>query len=82
LIIDVLPDSPAAKAGLRPTRRDESGDLDRGDAITAIDGRAIHKVSDLYDALEPHAVGDTVTLTLRRQNDELEKMPVTLQAIR
>jgi S1-C subfamily serine protease len=79
LIISVLPDSPAAKAGLRPTQI-EDGRLRLGDVITAIDGQPIRSVNDLFAALEKHKVGDTVTVTILRDNEAID-VPVTLEAI-
>lgn len=78
LIVNVLPDGPAAKAGLRPTRRDEEGDLQLGDVIQAVDGHAVKTVSDLDSFLEQHHVGDTVTLHVSRLGQPLD-VSVTLE---
>jgi putative serine protease PepD len=51
----VVSGSPAAKAGLQ-----------RGDVITAIDSRRVTDSAGLSDAIDAHAVGDTVKLTVRR----------------
>jgi S1-C subfamily serine protease len=79
LILKVLPDSPAAQAGLQPTRRDAHGHIHLGDVIVAIDQKPIQNVNDLYAALEQYQVGDTVTLTILR-NGERRQARVTLQA--
>lgn len=42
--------------------------LHPGDVITAVDGSAVKVVTDLGPLLTPHAVGDHVTLSVRRQN--------------
>ena len=68
LIIDVLPDSPAAKAGLQPTRRDRNGQIQLGDVIVAIDGNKIASADDLYNALEKRQVGDKVRVTVERDD--------------
>jgi S1-C subfamily serine protease len=39
LIVDVMRGGPAAKAGIRPTRRESSGGVILGDIITAIEGK-------------------------------------------
>jgi S1-C subfamily serine protease len=80
LILRVLPDSPAAQAGLQPTRRDEEGRIQLGDVITAVNGRPVKKVSDLYGELQKFKVGDKVTLTINRQGPEM-KVDVTLGAV-
>jgi S1-C subfamily serine protease len=71
LVVSVQPDGPAARAGLRPTRR-EGRRLRLGDVITAVDGKPVRKANDLFDLLDTHKVGDTVTLTLRRDGQEAE----------
>ena len=41
LILRVEPDSPAAKAGLRPTHRDETNHIQLGDVITALNDKSV-----------------------------------------
>ncbi len=79
LILYVTPGGPAAKAGLRPTRRDASGEIQLGDIITAIDGKPIKSKEDLYSTLEQHQVGDSVTVTVLR-DEERQEVQVTLGA--
>jgi S1-C subfamily serine protease len=78
LIIKVLPGSPAAKAGLRGTRRDEQGQIHLGDIITAIDQQEIQRSKDLYAVLEQHKVGDTVTVAFVRDGQR-KQVSVTLR---
>ncbi|GIX46902.1 MAG: 2-alkenal reductase [Candidatus Tectimicrobiota bacterium] len=80
LIIQVEKGSPAERAGLRGTRRDLLGRLVLGDIIVAIDNDPIKTTNDLFDALEKHQVGDTVTVTIVRQDKRL-RLPVTLQEV-
>jgi S1-C subfamily serine protease len=70
LILNVDPDGPAAKAGLRPTRRDEEGRFIPGDAIIAVDGKEVRTSSQLFDMLEEH-IGDEVTLTIWRDGERI-----------
>jgi S1-C subfamily serine protease len=72
LIARVEPGSPAEAAGLRPTRWNASGGLEPGDVITGIDGKPLRSVDELLDALERHAPGDRVTLTLQRNGSATE----------
>ena len=76
----VQPDSPAAKAGLRGTRRDDSGHIQVGDVITAIDGEKIESVNQLLDRLEKFKVGSTVEVTYHRDGKD-NKVNVKLEAI-
>ncbi len=80
LILDVTPGSAAAKAGLRPTVRDQSGQVILGDLITAVDGAPVKSNDDLRALLEKHRPGDTVTITVQRDEGEA-KVAVKLQAM-
>ncbi|SEJ33923.1 S1C family serine protease [Demequina mangrovi] len=51
--------------------------IERGDIITAIDGRPITRSDELIVAIRAKAAGDTVTLTVQRGDDEQE-IDVTL----
>jgi S1-C subfamily serine protease len=66
LILDVLPGSAAAKAGLRPTRRNEDGDIQMGDVIVAVSGKTVRTLEDIHKALAKYHVGDQVPLTIVR----------------
>lgn len=66
LILQVEPGSPAARAGLRPTRRDSHGRLLLGDVIVAVDGESVADPLDVYRYLDRKSVGDTVRLTIQR----------------
>ncbi|MBY0232333.1 MAG: trypsin-like peptidase domain-containing protein, partial [Gemmataceae bacterium] len=77
LIIRTLPDSPAAKAGLRSTLRDGEGRMRLGDCIVAVDGKAVAKIKDLFGLLEKKKPGEEVALTIVRDGEEQE-LTVTL----
>jgi S1-C subfamily serine protease len=79
LVLAVTPGSPAARAGLRPTRQEPNGNIVIGDIIAAIDGRPIEDQAALIAALDAHGFGDRVTLTVVR-NDRRIEVPVTLAA--
>ena len=80
IILGVQPDSPAAKAGLRPTRRDNAQSVVLGDVIVAIDGHKIQTVKDLFSALAQHDVGSTVTVTVLRDGKE-EKLEIVMASL-
>ena len=59
LIAQVMPNSPAAQAGLRP-----------GDVIVAIGGQAVQNGSDVQRVVEGSSVGQNLSVTLRREGQE------------
>eukprot|EP00299_Pterocystis_sp_00344_P013339 c6526_g1_i1.p1 GENE.c6526_g1_i1~~c6526_g1_i1.p1 ORF type:complete len:306 (-),score=82.25 c6526_g1_i1:46-963(-) len=66
MIMEVIPNSPAARAGLRPTRRDLGGNLIIGDIILKVNDIPIKQVEDLLSAVEEQDVGRRVMLTVMR----------------
>jgi S1-C subfamily serine protease len=73
MIINVLPHSPAERAGLQPTRQDaNSGRIVLGDVIVGVDDTPIRANKDLYLTLESHKEGDRVTLHLLRQGKPVD----------
>jgi S1-C subfamily serine protease len=79
VIMKVTPRGPAAEAGLRGLRRDEYAHIHLGDVIVAIDGHQVHSPNDMYAILGKHQIGDTVTVTIERE-DQRQDVKVTLGA--
>ena len=65
-VMNVLPDGPAAKAGLQ-----------RGDIITALDGQALTDANSLIQLVARKTPNSTITLTIQR-GDEQRQIPVLL----
>ncbi len=61
LIVRIMPNSPAARAGLRV-----------GDVIQTIDGRAIKSADEVTQAVERSSVGGRLELGLRRNGQSLK----------
>jgi S1-C subfamily serine protease len=80
LIVDVVPGSAAARAGIRPTRREGSGRVRLGDVITAVDGKKIESPNELFILLENYKVGDVVNISLMRDGKNFQTK-VTLEAV-
>jgi len=72
LILSISPNTTAEKAGLRATRRNESGKIVLGDLIVSVDGEAVRTTDDLYRAIDKHKVGDTVPLTILREGKKMD----------
>ena len=70
LILKVTKGSPAAKAGLRDTRRNKNGEIELGDIIIGINIIAIESNSDLFIALEQFSPGDNVSILFERDGRE------------
>ena len=67
LIVTVVEDGPAAKAGLQ-----------EDDRITAVDGQALDAENDLADLISSQKPGDATTLTVERSGDESLEITVVL----
>jgi S1-C subfamily serine protease len=80
LVVDVVPGSAAAKAGLRPTRREASGRVRLGDVITAIDGKKVLSPNELYLTLETYKIGDSVNVSVLRDGKNVQAK-LTLEAV-
>jgi S1-C subfamily serine protease len=84
LIVDVTPNSPADKAGLRGGRsQTSSGVAAGGDLIVAIDGKEMRDENEVATAVANHRPGDKVDIEYYRGNDkktvtvELSKRPAS-----
>ncbi len=70
LVMEVVAESPAAKAGLRPTRRTAEGQIVLGDVLVAINEHPVKSLNDLFDALERFRPGDSVRIKWLRDGQE------------
>jgi putative serine protease PepD len=85
VIAEVVPGSPADKAGLKGGNRviyvDGTQIIVGGDIITKIDGKSVESMEDLRSEIQKRKVGDTVEITYIRNGKEynvkikLEAMP-------
>ena len=73
LVVDVVANAPAARAGLQGSGQADASD----DIITAIDGHQITTIEQLQQYLDTKKVGDRVTLSVTRQGQHIS-VPVTL----
>jgi S1-C subfamily serine protease len=75
LVESVVPNSPAARAGLRGGTTSATIDgmpyMLGGDVITAVDGNSVVQFTDLLDAITNKKPGQTVTLTILRDGKPL-----------
>ena len=78
-LVQLLPNGPAAKAGLQVFRRDRGGDIVQGDVITAVNDEAVADLDEMLSQLERRAPGESVTLTLWR-GGQTRKVAVVLAA--
>jgi S1-C subfamily serine protease len=77
VILDVPRDSQAYALGLRGLGRDNFGRLYIRDVITAIDGIAVKSYDDFFSALDNFKIGQTVSLTVDR-DDKIRKVEIQL----
>ena len=79
LVLKVLPGTSAEQAGLRGTTQVGDG-LELGDIILAVNGRKVTDYDSLRDEVERYQVGETVALTLLR-DDATAEVNVRLEAL-
>ena len=79
LVLGVSPGSSAEKAGLRATKQVRGG-LILGDIILAVNGTSVPDYNAFRDELERYTVGESVTLTVLRDDRRVE-LPVLLEAM-
>ncbi len=84
-MVEVVPDSPAAKAGLKgAATRQGQRSLDQqtvpsgGDVITAVDAKKVKKIDDIIAYLDTKRVGDVVKVHVIRNGSEMD-FDVTLR---
>ena len=76
LVREAVANGPAAAAGIRGGPNDQPAS---GDVVRAIDGQPVRRVSDLVAAIDRRQVGETVSVTIIRNGEELA-VPVVLGA--
>jgi 2-alkenal reductase len=69
IVGEVVPGSPAARAGLKGID-EEAGKL--GDVIVGVNDRTVARLSDFTDALEKTKIGDTVSLKVQRHSGTVD----------
>lgn len=82
LVLDVPEGSPPAQAGLKGTRRTETGLVEIGDIIVKVGDAIIETEASLFQALEKYSPGDEVAVRVLRidaVNDQLTQRELTLR---
>jgi S1-C subfamily serine protease len=76
LVLEVPAGSPAAKAGLKGTRRTETGLVEVGDIIAKIGDKEVNTEADLFQALESYKPGDKAVISVLRVTIVSEELQV------
>lgn len=77
LILEVSPNSPAAKAGLVGSQM-LNGDLVLGDVIQSIDNIKVEDMNDFLNTIEKHKLNDTIMINVLRKGRKKLTLPLTL----
>ncbi|MBK9162810.1 MAG: trypsin-like peptidase domain-containing protein [Acidobacteria bacterium] len=77
LVGSVIPNGPAANAGIRGLMRDGDGSVLLGDIILSVDGEEMNTLDDIYRLLDRKQFGDTINVEIFR-GGERETIPVRL----
>jgi len=80
VVLEVVPNGPADRAGIKGLGRDRYGQLYIRDVIIGIDNHKITSYDDFYNALDNYRVGDTVTVTVER-DEKKRKVQLTLMRV-
>lgn len=80
LVRQVLKGSAAEKAGIKPCIFHERGTVILGDLIIAIDEKPVADVNELFTVLDGRKVGEPVTVTILRDDKQLD-LTLNLQEI-
>ena len=80
LVLNIAPQGPAQKMGLRPTQRTATGHVVLGDVLVRIDEQRLKSVDDLYRYLDRKKVGDKVTIEYLREGT-LQKAEGVLERV-
>ncbi len=67
VILRIVPHSPAALAGLRPTILYPDGTIELGDVVVALDGKSVQSYEELQELIQQHNHGDKVELEILRE---------------
>jgi S1-C subfamily serine protease len=79
IVAGVDKDGAAARAGIQAPRQRDDGEQ-VFDVIVGVGERAVRTMDELRDALDGYDIGDTVTVSVRREG-KLEKLAVKLQGV-
>ncbi len=78
VILGVDPGSAAETAGLVGAIISPNGSITPNDIIVAVDDKPIDSVDELLKLLDKRKVGDTIQITVQRDDEKIE-VPITLQ---
>jgi S1-C subfamily serine protease len=79
-VLQVEPNGPADRAGIKGLGRNRYGQLYIRDVIIGIDDHKITSYDDLYNTLDNYRVGDSVTVTVERDGEK-RKVRLTLMRV-
>jgi S1-C subfamily serine protease len=71
-LAEIVPNGPAARAGLSGAQITRGRRVVLGDRILAVDGKAVRSEDDVRDVFEAAGIGATVTLTVARGEQKRE----------
>lgn len=78
LVLEVAPDSPAQKSGLKGTTVKANDELILGDIIQSIDGKLVTNTSELTAAMDKYKLNDTVKVHFLRDGVNQQEVDVKL----
>ncbi len=78
LVLEVAPNSPAAKAGLRGTVARANDELVLGDIIQSIDGKPVTSASELSATMDKYNLNDVIKVQILRDGSSEQELDIQL----
>lgn len=79
IIVDIVDDGPAQKAGIRKATFNKDNEISNADIIVSIDGHQVKTMADVIYHISNKKVGDEVLVTIVRDGDIID-LHVSLQS--
>lgn len=78
LVLEVAPNSPAQKAGLKGTKVQANDELILGDIIQSIDGKPVTTTGELTAVMDKYKLNDTVKVQFLREGVTAQEVDIQL----
>ena len=78
LIANIIPNTPAAKAGLMITKQNRWGQTELGDIVVAINSHKVRNYDSFYNELSAIGIGEEISVTVLRHGQRVTRKMKTI----